>query len=265
MRGASWLLFALACAPSITPPPEEPSRVVVVIPPAPTSDAPVASHTPSLPPVVDERTTSPLEVPARDIRSFPPRSKPLLLVEIQGLESLSAATPPNAPDAPRLLRRIGDDYVELHRADQTIEAANRAIATYMKFIKSYGTNQPDSDQVMYALALEYELAKDAVSARKTYYELIVKQPNSKYIPYSYFGFGEMFFEEAKADPSKWDLAKQSYLEVLKYTSTLSPWALWRLGQVETARGNIGQAQIYEAKLRADYPQSDAVARIGAKP
>ncbi|MCK6592368.1 MAG: hypothetical protein L6Q76_32855, partial [Polyangiaceae bacterium] len=44
------------------------------------------------------------------------RARPLLVAEIQGLESLFESTPRNAPDRPKLLRRLAEDYVELESA-----------------------------------------------------------------------------------------------------------------------------------------------------
>ena len=45
---------------------------------------------------------------------------------------------------------------------------------------------------------------DLDNARKVYLELIQSWPQSKYIPNAYLAFGELFFNEAQGDPSKWD-------------------------------------------------------------
>ena len=47
-----------------------------------------------------------------------------------------------------------------------------------------------------------------------YLDLITKTPNSKYIPNAYLAFGELFFNEAMGDPTKWDPAKQAYMKVI---------------------------------------------------
>ncbi|MCK6587122.1 MAG: hypothetical protein L6Q76_06005, partial [Polyangiaceae bacterium] len=44
------------------------------------------------------------------------RSRQLLVTEIQGLESLYSSTPKNAPDRPKLMRRLAEGYVELESA-----------------------------------------------------------------------------------------------------------------------------------------------------
>ena len=49
---------------------------------------------------------------------------------------------------------------------------------------------------------------DLDNARKVYFELIQKAPKSPYIPNAYLAFGELFFNEAQGDPSKWELAAQ---------------------------------------------------------
>lgn len=263
MRAASWSLLLIACAPTTAPPPEE--AVTIVVAPSPAravaidASAPDAATAPS--PIVNGRMTSPLDVPARDVRTTAPRSKALLLMELQQLDALFSSMPTNAPDAPMVLRRMADDYLELHRADSGVAGARRAIDNYAKVISNYPT-APQIDQSMYSLALEYELIGEDTNARKAYYELIVKQPTSKWIPYAYFAFGELFLREAKSDPSKWDLAKQAYMEVLKYPGALTPWTNWRLMQIARVTGNTAQALTYESRLRSGFPQSDAMTRIG---
>src|SRR5262249_45416933 len=49
-----------------------------------------------------------------------------------------------------------------------------------------------------------------------YLDLITNWPKSKYIPNAYFAFGELFFQDAQTDASKWAFAEQSYNEVIKY-------------------------------------------------
>ena len=72
------------------------------------------------------------------------------------------------------------------------------------------------DEVLYYLAYEYEQAKDLQNARKATTNLIEKAPQSPYIPNAYLAFGELFFQEAQGDPSKFDLAAAAYKEVIKY-------------------------------------------------
>jgi TolA-binding protein len=73
---------------------------------------------------------------------------------------------------------------------------------------------PNLDEVYYYLAYEYEQSGDTSNARRVYLDLITKTPNSKYIPNAYLAFGELFFNEAMGDPTKWDPAKQAYMKVI---------------------------------------------------
>ena len=73
---------------------------------------------------------------------------------------------------------------------------------------------PALDEVYYYLAYEYEQAGDTANARRVYLDLITKTPNSKYISNAYLAFGELFFNEAMGDPTKWDPAKQAYNKVI---------------------------------------------------
>src|SRR5262249_7687152 len=161
------------------------------------------------------------------------------------LESLFATTPKNAPDRPQLARRLAENYVELEsaafrdkteagiKADsmknnpgeagkakqsaaaaaQMMDRARKKAIEYYTLLKTGYPNYSQMDEVLYYLAYEYEQAQDLNNARKVYYELIQKAPQSKYIPNAYLAFGELFFNEAQGDPSKWDLAAGAYQEV----------------------------------------------------
>src|SRR5690606_25343876 len=93
-------------------------------------------------------------------------------------------------------------------------ARKSAIKYYQQMVKSY-SSYSKLDEVLYYLAYEYEQAGDLQNARKTYFDLIEKAPKSTYVPNAYLAFGELFFQEATADPSKWALAEAAYLEVMK--------------------------------------------------
>ena len=78
-------------------------------------------------------------------------------------------------------------------------ARKKAIDYYTLIVNDY-PNYPQLDEVLYYLAYEYEQANDLENARKVYYDLIKKAPQSKYIPNAYLAFGELFFNEAQGDP-----------------------------------------------------------------
>ncbi|MEZ4307232.1 MAG: tetratricopeptide repeat protein [Polyangiaceae bacterium] len=71
------------------------------------------------------------------------------------------------------------------------------------------------DEVLYYLAYEHEQAGDMEKARKVYLRLITKAPKSPFVAGAYLAFGELYFNEAQADPQKWALAAQAYSEVIK--------------------------------------------------
>ncbi|PIE05888.1 MAG: hypothetical protein CSA75_02385 [Sorangium cellulosum] len=165
-----------------------------------------------------------------------PRVRALLITEIQGLEQLFKTTPRRAPDRVRIARRLAETYVELEnaarrdktqaqikknrkeaaKANKVMRLARKKAIAYYGLIRRQYPSYKKLDEVLYYLAYEYEQAEDLVNARKVYYELIQKTPNSKYIPSAYLAFGELFFSEAQSDASKFDLAKQAYTEVIKY-------------------------------------------------
>jgi tetratricopeptide (TPR) repeat protein len=174
----------------------------------------------------------------------------LLVSTIQRLEGLLERTPEKSPDRVDIMRRTAEEYVNLRKTarDQRLHAeaalrvarkhgdaagaaqARRTIARMKRLeagarqgaIKHYARlrraypKYPKIDEVLYYLAFELEQGNEQEKARKIYFELIQKAPNSRYVPNAYLAFGELFFVEAQADPSKWDLAAKAYAEVIKY-------------------------------------------------
>jgi TolA-binding protein len=228
------------------------------------------------------------------------RSRQLLVTEIQGLESLFQSTPKNAPDRPKLMRRLAEGYVELEsaafrdktenqikadeakrknpkgvaafqgevgKADKILSAARQAAIKYYTLLKNQypkwcqNTNAQDAtkssgctDEVLYYLAYEYEQANQLDPARKVYLELIQNWPQSKFIPNAYLAFGELFFNEAQGDPSKWAFAEQSYSEVIKYPppeNKVWGYAHYKLGYVYWNKGDFARA-MSEFKKTIEY-------------
>ena len=97
--------------------------------------------------------------------------------------------------------------------------------------------------MLYYLAYEYEQAEDLQNARKVYFELIEKAPKSPYIPNAYLAFGELFFQEAQGDPTKWDLSAAAYKEVIKYPppdNKVYGYARYKLGYVYWNKGEFAE-------------------------
>jgi tetratricopeptide (TPR) repeat protein len=227
------------------------------------------------------------------------RSRQLLVTEIQGLESLFSSTPKNAPDRPKLMRRLAENYVELEsaafrdktengiKADEAKKKNPKAVAGFrnevakadkilnasrqaaIKYYTSLKTSYPKwcqsanadaskasgcTDEVLYYLAYEYEQANQLDQARKVYLELIQNWPQSKFIPNAYLAFGELFFNEAQGDPSKWQFAEQSYQEVIKYPppdNKVWGYAHYKLGYVYWNKGDFARAMT-EFKKTIEY-------------
>jgi TolA-binding protein len=199
------------------------------------------------------------------------RARQLLTAEISGLERLYAQTKKNSADRPQLIRRLAEGYVELESAAQrdkiasdikaqdakknkkdagkfrqeatqaekiVVPARGKAISYYTKMKDEYPTYSK-IDEVLYYLAYEHEQAQDYKNARSVYFELIQKAPKSPYIPNAYLAFGELFFQEAQGDPSKWDLAAAAYQEVIKYPAPANKvygYARYKLGYVYWNKG-----------------------------
>ena len=111
-----------------------------------------------------------------------------------------------------------------------------------------------ADEVLYYLAYEYEQGNQLEQARKIYFELIQSHPTSRYIPNAYLAFGELFFNEAQGDPTKWSLAEQAYKEVIKYPApknTMYGYARYKLAFVYWNKGDLPLA-MNEFKKTIDY-------------
>src|SRR5580698_9806465 len=128
-----------------------------------------------------------------------------------GMKADEAKAKGGSPDAFR---------AEGEKAGAVLVAARKQAINYYTNLKNQypkwcqGNNASDPtkstgcvDEVLYYLAYEYEQANDLDNARKVYLELIQNSPQSKFIPNAYLAFGELFFNEAQGDPSKWALAE----------------------------------------------------------
>ncbi len=120
----------------------------------------------------------------------------------------------------------GEKQALINSRTKTLDLARKAAIKYYETIASeYAGNAstrypnppapyPLLDEILYYLAYEYEQANDLTNARRVYYDLVTKTPTSKYVPNAYLAFGELFFNEAQGDPTKWDAARQAYEKVI---------------------------------------------------
>jgi tetratricopeptide (TPR) repeat protein len=177
-----------------------------------------------------------------------PRAVALVVTEIQALESLSAATAASSPDLPQLLRRLAEDYVELEaaaaRSPSAPRARQKAEDDYTKLATQFPA-YPHLDEVDYYLGLEYERDGRLDQTRLYDFKLIQSYPQSRYVPLAYLAFGDLFFDEARADPTKWELAKQAYQKVVGYPppeNRAYGYAWYRLGFVLWNQGDPPSAR-----------------------
>lgn len=214
------------------------------------------------------------------------RARQLLIQEISSLERLYKSTPKGTPDHQQLILRLAEAYAELEQAavrdriqkdiqvqdlkrkkapaSQTTAlrreiskakamekaARSKAIGYYSRMASWY-SKYSKIDEVLYYLAYEYEQAGDMKKARDTYKKLVATAPNSPYVPSAYLAFGELFFQEATADPSKWPFAASFYEKVLGYPAPknkLWGYAAYKLGYVHWNQGDYAKALDYFKKV-----------------
>ena len=223
--------------------------------PAPTHDVaqplPVVTATEPAPPAPTHEAPPPVAAgpDPRDPRPAPRQSPALLRTEAQQLENLLASTPSSDPHRAELLFRIATDYVDLRKLGDPRASAS-ARSRYDEIVSAF-PNWPRIDEVHYELGLENELAGDLTHARLSYYRLIRDTPQSRFVPYAYYAFGEMFYAEAKTDPSKWDFAQQAYVETMKFPkSPIAHEATCRMVEVLTAKGETQKAAAMRQRCEA---------------
>lgn len=245
----------------------------------PKSDKPqgvkIANVVPSEQKTKDNKPTNPdveMANAQRDQRRSAMKDKAakLLISEIAQLEELWKATSKGAADRVQLARRLAETYVELENASfrektegeikkdqaaadkaaKVMASARSSAIKYYKVIANEYKSYPNLDEVFYYLAYEYEQGQNLDEARKVYLQLINETPQSKYIPNAYLAFGELFFNEGQTDPSKFELAKQSYAKVLEYPEAQNKvfgYALYKMGYVHW---NLGERENFAKAL--DY-------------
>jgi TolA-binding protein len=186
-----------------------------------------------------------------------------LRVEIQQLKGLLELTSKESPERPRILRRLAENYTELAWAAPRESESARTYASqyYTTLVKEHRTHcaaPPEkgcADEALYYLGLELELLGNYDMARKNYFMLVRDFPQSTFVPYAYFAFGELFFSEGmKGDPSKLPLAEQAYEKVTQFTdSPVAPEALLRLAQMADAAGDVAKAERYRTRASTMMP------------
>jgi tetratricopeptide (TPR) repeat protein len=178
------------------------------------------------------------------------RARPLIETETVALDRLLAVTPSKAPDRAHILHQLAANYVELASVAAATgeDAAERA--AHGKAVERFTTlhdghpSWPRLDEVLYYRGSEHLALGARDRARRDWLELVQKFPQSKLIPRAYLGFADLFFEESGGDPSKLELAKQAYQEVLKYPppdNTVWGYAQYKLGWVRFNLGNFEAA------------------------
>jgi hypothetical protein len=247
--------------------------------------------------VVDPKTL-PLPAAPRGfdlVASVP--SVELEVTEVQGLESLFVSTPKSAAARPKLMRGLALAYRRLEWAAQVeaaaadpaerdrltqlgkTEAAARAgQITYLALLKNQYPKWCETvdaadparsrgciDDALYQLAGADERSGKLADARAVYLELVQSWPQSTFIPGAYFAFGELFFGEAQADPTKLTLAERSYSEVIKYPAPDN--ALWgaahhRLARVAWLKGDPARA-LSELKKTIEFGMQSAAVPAAA--
>ncbi len=214
-------LVLAAIAPSFGCPASEPAL---------DAGAAVAADAPA--PTTNLRLLRPEELAAIDPQRTRARegrkTRALIVAELQGLESLVAATPTSAPDRPKLLRRLADGCVELQEAalrdassgdpSQARKAGSVYVAARQATMKWYRALRGDPacvagcrQETSYLLGLEDWNAGDLDEARRLFLDVVQGGADKpSYVARVYFLFGMMFDAEGKVA-----LAQQSFREAAK--------------------------------------------------
>ena len=174
--------------PLAQPAGESPRVAPVVASGEPEPLAPEVAQPPAVPtaPASEPSPSATARDPRRIATQHRPRS--LLILELQALEKLYAATPKRSPDRPTLMRRLAEGYVELeyaaqHEADgaKIVAAARKHALTYYLAVRSEYPTYAKLDEVLYFAGYEHERAGDTANARALYRELTRAFPASSFV------------------------------------------------------------------------------------
>lgn len=188
-----------------------------------------------------------------------------MLSELQSLNRVLDTTQ-KPDDRAAIHRRLAELHSELEHTSSGEEAArsrDEAIKHY-EAIKAHPASYNALDEVSYYLGLAYERAGDFPGARATYFSVVTGFPSSGFVPLVYFSFGEIFFTEAKTDPSKLELAQQAYVEARKYPPPANKIyfdALLRIGEIALQRGDEAKARATFEQIRREAKDSWAAGHI----
>ncbi|MCH2108582.1 MAG: tetratricopeptide repeat protein, partial [Polyangiaceae bacterium] len=220
------------------------------------------------------------------------RARSLLMEEVKRTDALYKTTPKGTAEHQQLVLRLAEGWAEVEQAsvrDKTIldikimdlkkakkdttkarkelaqakgieeYARKKAIGYYQRMSKWY-SKYSKIDEVLYYLAFEYEQGGDFDKAREAYTKLIEERPDSSYAPSAYLAFGELFFQEAAADPDKWGMAEMFYKKVLTYPAPknkLYGYAHYKLGYVYWNQGYYKDAlKEFKAVIKYGMTYSD---------
>jgi tetratricopeptide (TPR) repeat protein len=120
----------------------------------------------------------------------------------------------------------------------------------------------------YLQAHAIEQREELPAARKAYFDIIANMPKSPYVPAVYLAFAELFARESASDPSKWELARSAYNEVVKYPppqNRVYAYALLRNAEIDRVKEDPAQAlasfkRVFEAITQ--YPDTRCAAQLG---
>ncbi|MEM9691334.1 MAG: hypothetical protein AAGA56_02210, partial [Myxococcota bacterium] len=139
-------------------------------------------------------------------------------------------------------------------AKVAVNARKKAISYYRKWVRDYPKwcqypSKPEgqrscTDEVLYYLAYEYERAREFDKARRVYLQLVEHWKGSRFLPYAYLAFGELFFSEAQSDPTRWSAAEKAYRKVLSFpraSNKLWGYAAYKKAYVHWNRGDYDDA------------------------
>lgn len=152
-------------------------------------------------------------------------------------------------------------------ASGDVEPADACIEKLRARRDSKAMKAQAEDAVLYAEALRAERAGEMDKARRGYLQVVMKYPQSSFVPLAYFAFGEMFFRESEKDPSRLELAQQSYMEVVKYPpaeNVALGAAHFRLAEVFRKKGDLQRALSEEKKvleLHTNQPKAECSASL----
>jgi TolA-binding protein len=258
-------MAAMGCAPAHGGPSEPASQVIV--PPLGTAAGTAATPATRLTATGSQST---LQFPLRDSRQQKPvRERAEVQADITRLQAAVRLADARDLETAAVMHKLADTFAEHARLIERQQggydvasrdfARNEAIRLYWKIEVAFPKYEK-AHEIMYYRALEFEFMGRYGLALEVYGLVTRNALSTPFVALAHFGLGECTMKSGRAD-----VAAPHYERAMgAQGSPIVAESLFRLAQLARMRGDVAGAEAALARIRREFPDSDA-ARMLPRP